>query len=358
MSSPTPLHSHNNNLPTARRVWRRTDDHTPGAPKVRLVIEDLPPLGSMEVLIKVHAISLNYRDANIANGGNPWPVTPHGIPCNDAAGSILAVGAHVKSFGVGDRVAPNTDTENITGRESQRSWLAADEDGVLADYLIFSERVLAVLPSHLPWIQASILPCAGVTAWSALKDITFGQSVLIQGTGGVAMFAVKLARAAGLKVVLSSSSDKKLADVVNNIGEPPIKTVNYATSPDWHEEVLRFTDRVGVDCVVEVGGTASIIRSIQCTRRGGIVSVVGYLSKDEGVEDMKKLLPLLIDRRVSLRGVNAGSVKDMEDLCQAVTATQMTFEDIIDSTMEFERAEEAIQYIWEGMQVGKLVITV
>lgn len=167
---------------TTRQAYRRTDDHTRGTPKVKLITEDLPlPLDPTSVLIKVHAVALNYRDANIANGGNPWPVTPHGVPCNDAAGEVIAIGDKVKSLVIGDRVAPNTDTENITGRETKRSWLAADEDGVLADYLEFSEEKLCKLPLHLDWIQASIIPCAGVTAWSALKDVGIGQSVLIQG---------------------------------------------------------------------------------------------------------------------------------------------------------------------------------
>jgi NADPH:quinone reductase-like Zn-dependent oxidoreductase len=168
---------------TSRRAYRRTDDHTPGTPKVKLVTEALPlPLAPTSVLIKVHAVSLNYRDANIANGGNPWPVMPHGVPCNDAAGEVIAVGDRVKTIVLGDRVAPIVDTENITGRESTRSWLAADEDGVLADYLVFSEKKLCKLPAHLDWVGASIIPCAGVTAWTALKDIGIGKSVLIQGT--------------------------------------------------------------------------------------------------------------------------------------------------------------------------------
>jgi NADPH:quinone reductase-like Zn-dependent oxidoreductase len=133
-------------------------------------------------LIKVYAVSLNYRDANIANGGNPWPVVPKGILCNDAAGEIVTVGEKVKSLAVGDRVGPIVDTENITGREAARSWLAADEDGVLADYLIFDEDKITKLPQHLDWVEASIIPCAGVTAWSALKGIGIGNSVLIQGT--------------------------------------------------------------------------------------------------------------------------------------------------------------------------------
>ena len=167
---------------TSRRAYRRTDDHTPGAPKVKLVTEDLPlPLAPSSVFIKVHAVALNYRDANIANGGNPWPVTPHGVPCNDAAGEVIAIGDKVKRVAVGDRVAPIVDTENITGRESKRSWLAADEDGVLADYLIFDEEKLCELPNHLDWVEASTVPCAGLTAWAALKDVGIGKSVLIQG---------------------------------------------------------------------------------------------------------------------------------------------------------------------------------
>jgi NADPH:quinone reductase-like Zn-dependent oxidoreductase len=170
-------------LPKTRRAFRRTDDFTPGTPKVQLVTEPLPsPLPPTSVLIKVHAVSLNYRDANICNGGNPWPVIPHGIPCNDAAGEVIAVGENVKTLAIGDRVAPITDTENLTNREVGRSWLAADEDGVLADYLVFDERVVGKLPAYLDWVEASILPCAGVTAWSSLKDVGFGQSVLIQGS--------------------------------------------------------------------------------------------------------------------------------------------------------------------------------
>ena len=167
---------------TSRRAYRRTDDHTPGTPKVKLITEDLPlPLTPSSVLIKVHAVALNYRDANIANGGNPWPVTPHGVPCNDAAGEVVAIGEKVKRVAMGDRVSPIVDTENITGKESKRSWLAADEDGVFADYLVFDEEKLCKLPTHLDWVEASTVPCAGLTSWAALKDVGIGKSVLIQG---------------------------------------------------------------------------------------------------------------------------------------------------------------------------------
>lgn len=168
--------------PTSRRAYRRTDDYTPGRPKVKIVNEALPlPLAPTAVLLKVHAVSLNYRDANIANGGNPWPVTPHGILCNDAACEVLAVGEEVRNLAVGDRVAPVIDTQYLTARSTGRSWLAADEDGVLADYLVFDEEVLGRLPAHLDWTSACLIPCAGLTAWAALRDVGPGKTVLIQG---------------------------------------------------------------------------------------------------------------------------------------------------------------------------------
>lgn len=171
-----------NSKVTQRRAFRRTDDYAPGSPKLKLVQEALPlPLAPTAALIKVHAVALNYRDANIANGGNPWPVVPNGILCNDAAGEVIAKGDKVKTLAIGDKVGPIVDTENISGRELGRSWLAADEDGVMADYVIFDEAVLCKLPDYLGWVEAAIIPCAGVTAWAALEGMRIGQTVLIQG---------------------------------------------------------------------------------------------------------------------------------------------------------------------------------
>lgn len=186
------------------------------------------------------------------------------------------------------------------------------------------------------------------------------------------MFALKLARAAGLKVILSSSSDEKLRSTSEKFPAPPLLTVNYGKNPNWHEEVLKLTDGAGVDLVIEVGGTQSLVKSMKCTRRGGTISQVGYLSKQD-VNQLAELLPLIIDRRVNLRsgsviclsfssansdarGINAGSKQDMDDLCAAISATQMRFDDIIDSISSFEKADEAIEYIWQGKQIGKLVI--
>ncbi|CAG8945897.1 unnamed protein product [Penicillium salamii] len=340
----------------SRQVCRRTDDYRPGTPKVKFMNEELAiPLHPTAILIKVQAVSLNFRDANIANGGNPWSVIPNGIPGNDAAGEVIAVGNSVSIFSVGDRVAPITDTEYITARSTGRSWLAANEDGTLATHLIFDQMLVTKIPAHLNYVQASMIPCAGTTAWCALKGAAIGQTILIQGTGGVATFALNIARASGLRIILTSSSDTKLEKIKNQFGKVQIETINYKSHEDWHKEVLRLTNGVGVDLVVENGGSSSLVKSMLCTRRGGTVSQVGYLG-GTGTEHLRDFISTIIDRRLNVRGINGGSREDQEDLVAAISATKMTFEDIIDSVWSFEKSEEAIKYVWEGRQVGKVVI--
>lgn len=286
----------------SRRCWRRTDSKSP--PLLKLVKEDLalpPPAGS--VVIRVHTVSLNYRDGNIIHGLNPWPTTPNGIPCCDAVGEVVAVGPDVKSIKIGDRVSPIVDQESVTGREQERAWLAADVDGVLADFVVYDEGKVVKVPEHLTSAEAACLPCAGLTAWSALggtETLGIGKSVLIQGTGGVSMMALKLARAAGCLVILSSSSDAKLDALKQKYNSPPLLTVNYRTQQNWHETVLDLTSGVGVDIVLENGGTGSIVKSIKCAKRGGIVSQVGYLGKQDPA-DLKNMLSVLIDRRTNLK---------------------------------------------------------
>lgn len=169
-------------LPHTRRVWRRTDIYKPDSPKIELLEEPLPsPLPPTWIIIRVHAISLNWRDANIVNGGNPWPVLPTGIPGSDAVGQVIQVGDAVSSFQVGDRASPIFDQANVTGREPGRIWLAADVDGTLVDHIALDERLACKMLAYLDWAEASVLPCAGLTAWSALKGANMGDTVLIQG---------------------------------------------------------------------------------------------------------------------------------------------------------------------------------
>ncbi|KDN72268.1 hypothetical protein CSUB01_07919 [Colletotrichum sublineola] len=169
------------------------------------------------------------------------------------------------------------------------------------------------------------------------------------------MFALKLAQASGLKVILSSSSDAKIEAIRKRFPSAPIYGVNYRANPDWHADVLELTGGVGVDLVVENGGTSSLVQSVKCTRRGGVVSQVVYLGEQNPVH-LRDFVSTIIDRRVNVRGINAGSRLDLEDLCAAISATKLRFDDIIDAVFEFEQAEEAIRYLWEGRQVGKLVL--
>ena len=345
-----------------RHAFRTTDN--PSGPLLHTIEEDIPlPPPPNSVVIKVHAISLNFRDANIIHNSNPWPVLPHIIPCSDAAGFITHTGSNVTSWKIGDRVTPIVDQASITGREQHRIWLAADIDGVLAGYLVMDENVIVKIPDHLTYDEASILPCAGVTAWSALKGIDMGSTVLIQGTGGVSMLALKLAVARGCKVILTSSSDEKLARVKEAVNQQypssaTLETVNYAKNKNWHEEVLHLTKGLGgVDLVLENGGTTSLVQSMKCTKRSGIISQVGYLGK-QNPGDLTEMLSILIDRKINLRGINVGSKHDFEDLNAAIAATAMRFEDIIDRKFSFGDAEEAIEYVWQGKQVGKVVLQV
>jgi NADPH:quinone reductase-like Zn-dependent oxidoreductase len=180
-------------------------------------------------------------------------------------------------------------------------------------------------------------------------------NTLNQGTGGVSTFALKLARASGLKVILTSSSDEKLEQIKKQFGKPEIQTINYKTHPQWQKEVLRLTNGIGVDLVVENGGSSSLVRSMECTRRGGIVSQVGYLGGSKP-EYLREFISTIIDRRLNVRGINAGSKDDQDELMAAISATQMTFEDILDSIWAFDKADEAIEYVWQGKQVGKVVV--
>lgn len=188
-------------------------------------------------------------------------------------------------------------------------------------------------------------------------------------------WALKLAQAAGLRAILTSSSDDKLRKMQEIYQQPPLQTINYRTTPNWHEQVLELTDGVGADLIIDNGGTSTLVKSLMCARRGGIVSQVGYLGKQDP-QDLSELVATIIDRRVNLRyvaallsgsiihqliqlsGINAGSKLDLDDLCAAIEATQIDLTDLIDTVYDFDKSEEALQALWEGKVVGKSVIRI
>jgi NADPH:quinone reductase-like Zn-dependent oxidoreductase len=228
---------------------------------------------------------------------------------------------------------------------------------VLATYLSFRTDHLVTIPAHLSDVEAAILPCAGVTAWSAVKGVRGGDVVLVQGTGGVALMGMKFVVAMGGKVIVATGSKSKGERVRKLLGEESVVGVVDYTTPGWEGDVLALTGGVGVGMVLENGGTSSLVKSMRCTKREGLVSQVGYLGKQD-VKELEGFLELLIDRKIMLRGVNVGSRQDFEEMNRFIEEKGMRFEDIIDRRFGFGEAEEAIEYVGKRGPFGKVVIEV
>ncbi|PPJ56256.1 hypothetical protein CBER1_06355 [Cercospora berteroae] len=282
-------------LPTTYRAFRRTEGDLPHT--VKLSEEKLPQtIEPHDVLIKFHAVSLNYRDVAMLNGKYPVEVEDRGIPASDCAAEVVAVGSDVTNFKKGDHVAPIFNLSSLTGHEDDGGKaLGGDVPGVLREYAVFDESVLVHLPSHLSWEEASTLACAGVTAWTALnwpQSLESTRSVLLQGTGGVSMFALILCEAAGVTFIITSSSDEKIANLKKNWSK--VEGINYKTSPDQESEVARITNGKGVDVVVNNTGVGSLITDLKSLRqRGGVVSLVGFLGGLSGEWDPSELMVIM-----------------------------------------------------------------
>lgn len=267
-------------LPATNRTYRRTAD----GKSIELLEEPLSQnIAPNEALIKIHAVSLNFRDIAMISGRYPVEVIKQGVPCSDAAATVVAVGSEVTKVKVGDYVTPSFQTNYITGTEkhSTLSALGGDVDGVLREYAVFNADVLTEVPEHLSHEEAATIACAGVTAWNALdmERKLKADSALMQGAGGVSMFALILSIAAGIKPIITSSSDAKLEEI-KKLGseENPVIGINYSTHPDWDVEARKLTDGLGVDIVVDNVGATTIDKSINVlVNRGGTVSMVGFL---------------------------------------------------------------------------------
>jgi len=276
-------------LPATNRTYRRTSD----GKSIELLEEPLSQdLRANEALVKVHAVSLNFRDIAMISGRYPVEVIKQGIPCSDAAATVVAVGSEVTKVKVGDYVTPSFQTNFVTGTEKHEGLaaLGGDVDGVLREYAVFNANILTKVPEHLSYEEAATIACAGVTAWTALdmgRTMTT-DSALMQGAGGVSMFALILCVAAGIKPIITSSSDDKLNEI-KKLGskENPVIGINYSTHPDWDVEAKRLTDGLGVDVVVNNVGITAMEKSINVlVRRGGTISLVGFLG---GVADQSEM---------------------------------------------------------------------
>ncbi|APT56884.1 NAD(P)-dependent alcohol dehydrogenase [Roseomonas gilardii] len=322
-------------------------------------IEDLtlttlerPHPGRRQVLVRIRATSLNYRDLMVATGRyGRAGVRPGLVPLSDGAGEVAEIGPDVTRVKPGDRVAGIFMQGWIAGPpdESYRATaLGGSIDGVLAEYVLFEEEGLVHLPAHLSFEEGACLPCAGVTAWNALtalRPVGPEQTVLLLGTGGVSILALQFAHAAGARVIVTSSSDEKLARA-KELGADA--GVNYRTHPDWEKEVWTLTGKRGVDHVVEVGGAGTLPKSIAATRVGGAVHLIGVLTGGQ-------IDPLpIMQKAMDLRGVFVGSREMFEAMNRAVTFHRI--QPVIDRVFPFEEAQAAYRHLESQAHLGKVVI--
>lgn len=305
-----------------------------------------------QVLVRVRATSLNYRDLMVADG-RYGKVTLPLIPLSDGAGEIAAVGKDVTRWKTGDRVA-GTFFQGWTGGPFHRgvaaTALGGALNGMLAEYVVLSEAGVVAVPPHLSFEEAATLPCAALTAWHALAvngQIAADQTVLCLGTGGVSLFALQFAKMRQARAIIISSSDDKLS-CAKTLGADA--TINYRSQPDWEKEVFRLTDGKGADHVVEVGGTDTFRKSLRAVAPGGQIHLVG------GVSGFTADVPLIeiIGKMIQVRGVYVGSREMFEAMNQAMAKEQLR--PVIDRVFTFSDAPAAYRHQQSGAHFGKVVV--
>ena len=315
---------------------------------------DTPRPARGQVLVRMRAGSLNYRDLMVASGRYGRGTAPANlIPLSDGAGEVVEIGADVARVKPGDRVAGIFMQTWLGGEvepQHAASSLGGAIDGVLAEYVVFDQDGLVHIPAHLSFEEAATLPCAGVTAWNALfalRPLQPGQSVLVLGTGGVSMFALQFACAAGARVIATSSSDEKLARA-KALGATDV--INYRTHPEWEKEVEKITGGRGVDYVVEVGGAGTLPRSVEATRLGGSISLIGVLTGGE-------INPTpMMRKNLVVRGIYVGSRQMFEAMNNAIALHKI--KPVIDRTFPFAAAQDAYRHLQSQAHVGKVVIAI
>lgn len=326
----------------------------PGAIEgLKMVERDEPRPAAQQVLVRVRAASLNYRDLQIVEGryARP-PLKPDLIPLSDGAGEVVEVGPGVSRVKGGDRVAGIFMQRWIGGALTEAaaaSSLGGALDGMLTEYVVLHEDGLVHIPPHLSFAAAATLPCAAVTAWHALVTtgrLTAGQTVLVQGTGGVSLFALQFARLSGARVIVTSSSDDKLQRA-SELGASDL--INYRARPDWDAVAREMTDGIGIDHVIEIGGADTLVRSLSCVRLGGRVSVIGFRS---GYTEINPA-PIL-RRMVTVQGIYVGSREMFEAMNRALAVHRV--EPVIDRVFPFADAVAAYRYLDSQAHVGKVCI--
>jgi NADPH:quinone reductase-like Zn-dependent oxidoreductase len=322
---------------------------------LRVELPDPRPPGHGQVTVRVRAASLNYRDqAIIAGRYVGGALSRDTVPLSDGAGEVIAVGAGVSRVRVGDRVAGTFMQVDPNGPPGAApTTLGSPLDGMLAEQIVLYEGGVVPMPQAYGFEEAATLPCAGVTAWNALmvagRPVRAGDTVLVLGTGGVAIFALQFAHAAGARVLAISSSDEKLARLTA-LGLREGDGINYRRTPDWEQEVLRLTGNRGVDVVVETVGTGTLNRSFGSLATGGKVGLIGVLDSADSNPYM------LMRKHASLHGIFVGDRSMFEQMLAAMEVNRIR--PVIDRVFGFEEAAAAYRHQLAGAFIGKLVIRV
>ncbi|RAL05927.1 zinc-dependent alcohol dehydrogenase family protein [Aspergillus ibericus CBS 121593] len=319
----------------------------------------IPKVGENEVLVKFHAASLNFRDLIIPQGKYPFALNFPVVPGSDGAGEVVDAGSKVSLFKKGDKVVTLFNQDHQYGPvdgKAASSGLGGVIDGTLRQYGVFNENGLVKCPQNLSCLESSTLSCAALTSWNALyglKPLQPGQTVLVQGTGGVSIFALQFAKAAGARVIATTSSAEK-EKKLKELGADHV--INYKTEPNWGDVARSLTpDNAGVDHIVEVGGSGTLNQSFKCIKFEGVISIIGFVG---GVDP--KTMPNVLDTLghiCTVRGIYVGSKAMMNDMVRAIEANNI--HPVVDEKVfTLEQTREAYEYMWARKHFGKLAIKI
>jgi NADPH:quinone reductase-like Zn-dependent oxidoreductase len=326
-----------------------------GPDNIVIVRRPVARLGPSQVRVHVRAVSLNHRDLLVIHGHHPDQSRPPLVPLSDCAGEVVEVGCEVRRFRIGDRVSAAPLPEWVTGSFNSAmlaTSLGDAVDGVLTEYFSCDQRAIVALPDWLSFEEAATLPRAALTAWNALFEqgnLKPGQTVLVQGSGGVSIFALQFAVAAGARVIATSCSDQKLQRL-RELGAA--HGVNYRREPDWSRSVLEATNGAGVDHVIEIGGAGTLDQSIKATAVGGCISAIGVLTGASGTVDVSPILK----KTLRLQGIVVGSVEMFERMVGTIENLEII--PVIDRTFDMQDIAAAVKYLESGRHVGKIVLRV
>ena len=324
-----------------------------GLENLKITEAENPKPGSKDVLLKVNASSLNYHDLMVALG--LIPTEDKRVPLSDSAGEIVEIGEEVTKWKSGDEVMSMCFPNWVNGPPKYEllSFIGDNQDGYATEYISIPETAITKIPNNLTLKEAATLPCAGLTAWRALVDegnLRSGETVLVQGTGGVSVFALQLAKSFGATVIATSSSDDKL-EKLKQLGADHL--INYKTHPEWGKEVLKLTDNVGVDHVVEVGGAGTFSESVRCTKLAGHIALIGVLS---GPSVSEIILPRIFLKQIRLSGIAMANQDSQIAMIEYLEENEI--KPVISDSFDLENLAAAFQHQIDNKHFGKISIDI